>query len=100
MTTGAIDLIVAERRRQEELGYTVEHDLVHNNGELLAAAMCYTACAEPVALDPAGDFTLEMWPFPLERFQPSEDPVQNMAIAAALLLAAIEREHAARAAAA
>jgi hypothetical protein len=43
MATG-IELIAAERKRQiEAKGWTYEHDDAHEEGELIAAAVCYAA---------------------------------------------------------
>lgn len=91
-----IQRIAIERARHPKLGYTLEHDLMHASGELVAAAMCYLVAVDPTILDPAGDYVLQMWPFALEEYQPSEDPSRNLEIAGALIAAELDRDDAAR----
>jgi hypothetical protein len=89
-----IDLIAWERSRHEDLGHTTEHDRQHHNGELLAAAICYTVAGAgdaATSLDPTSDLTLYMWPWEQEQWKPSLDVVRNLVKAGALLAAEIDR---------
>lgn len=89
-----LDMIVDERRRQvEEEGFDAEHDAAHRPGELLNAGISYAIRAEldggrsttPVMPPPA------RWPWRPEEWKPSDDPLQNLVRAAALIAAEIDR---------
>lgn len=97
MKTG-IELIAEERARQISVeGWTPEHDDKHDSGELAAAASCYARAGQfasvwrPVGavlcLDNAADF----WPWSLDWWKPSTDPVRNLVKAGALIAAEIDR---------
>jgi hypothetical protein len=76
-----VELIAAERQRQIATeGWTPEHDDTHEEGELIAAAICYAAEAAPVDLE-----IRPQWPWPAPG-KPS-DPVRNLVKAGALIAA-------------
>lgn len=92
-----IELIVVERDRQlYEKGWTARHDDGHDKAELTAASCCYAALARRQA-----DGTIQMpgseipapsgWPWEVEWWHPSNDPVRNLVKAGALIAAEIER---------
>lgn len=90
--------IAAERNRQVgEEGYTPTHDSAHDDGALAAAAACYAEYAagqqvadtRPPGLPPLG--TPGNWPFELQAWKPSLDPVRNLERAGALIAAEIDR---------
>ena len=84
MTAAEVD-VLAERRRQIEVeGWTPEHDDEHDEGEIPHAAACY-------ALMAGGTFAVDpLWPkgWGEMRAKPHR---RMLVIAAALLLAEIER---------
>lgn len=84
MSPAASD-VLAERRRQISVGWTLEHDDEHVNGEMAAAAACYafTAARSPHYID-------HIWPWSLDWFK-RKDKRSNLVRAAALLIAEIER---------
>lgn len=91
--SAAIELVKQERRRQIEAeGWSLEHDDLHKRGEMADAAACYAKVAAmisypgPVPLDEPSN-----WPWDAEWWKPSSDPIRNLAKAAALLVAEIER---------
>jgi hypothetical protein len=85
-TTPAASDVLAERRRQrEQEGWTLDHDDVHEGGELAEAAMCYA--------DPAAHCQLgipHQWPWIADWWKP-RDRRHNLVRAGALILAEIER---------
>ncbi|MGC0155378.1 hypothetical protein ACPRNU_23205 [Chromobacterium vaccinii] len=84
-----IEEIAAERRRQVEVeGWTPEHDDKHHDYTLARAAGCY---AMHTLAFPAGD-PPPFWPWDRGWWKPSPDKRRNWIKAAALLVAAIERE--------
>ncbi|WP_225547268.1 hypothetical protein [Chromobacterium violaceum] len=84
-----IEEIAAERRRQIEVeGWTPEHDDQHRDYTLAGAAGCY---AMHTLAFPAGD-PPQPWPWDKSWWKPSPDKRRNWIKAAALLVAAIERE--------
>lgn len=90
MKTG-IEIISDERNRQLQVeGYTPEHDDKHDLGELSAAAAAYAlrsaGCSG--ADECIGD---EWWPFEWEDWKPSENRVEMLAKAGALIAAEIDR---------
>jgi len=89
----ALSLIGEERCEQILQGYTSEHDDKHTNGELLEAALAYVMAG--VETDEFDQVDVEegmrdAYPWP-ESWHPSEDPIRNLTIAAALLTAEIDR---------
>ena len=79
-----IELIAEERKRQvDEEGWTEEHDDQHTCGELKIAAACYTTLSD----HPAPSF----WPWLIEWWKPSGDPIRNLVKAGALIAAEIDR---------
>lgn len=93
----AIDLIAEKARtNREHKGYTAAHDDTHRDGELLEAAICYLHCANiqssigdtELAKQVSGD---DLWPFEMETWKPSDDPIRNLVHAGALIVAEIER---------
>ena len=91
-TSGAIELIAAERQRQIDAeGWTPEHDdAEHYAGELVAAAICY-------AYHPFSDERLAnpvpwRWPWEPESWKPTpKDLIRELIKAGALIAAEIER---------
>jgi hypothetical protein len=80
--------VLAERRRQVEAeDWTLEHDGMHDSGEMAQAAACYALHTEPVGN--IGDY-LRFWPWDAEWWKP-KDRRRNLVRAAALILAEIER---------
>ena len=82
----AIEDVLAERRRQIEEGYGVSRDISeYPNGELSLAAACYAMTGH---ID--SDKILNFWPW-LRRFYKPKDLRRTKVIAAALLIADIDR---------
>lgn len=75
-----LELIKLERVRQQEMGYTIEHDRQHSQDEFVDAAMCYLT----------GNRT--KWPWEQDSFRPSVSRKRNLIKAGALIAAAINRE--------
>lgn len=86
-----IDEIAAERRRQIEVeGWTPEHDDLHQDGELAAAAGVY-ALYDLMSGDADRERVLrEMWPWDDYWWKPA-DRRRDLVRAAALIVAEIER---------
>lgn len=81
-----IDEIAAERKRQIEVeGYDAAHDDLHKYEELAQAAASY-ALAEANL----GDAAESVWPWDMVEFRPT-NARRNLIIAAALIVAEIER---------
>jgi hypothetical protein len=101
---GALMIAVERLRQIDELGWSAEHDDEHeNNGQLIAAAMCY---ARHVWLHDGPDADPDItWPWYseddgaefIEWWHPSADPVRNLVKAGALIAAEIDRLERARA---
>lgn len=92
-TPSAIDLILAERRRQIEVeGWTPQHDDYHDDGALLLAAKCYAAWHPNMAVDtPMGSLQVpEGWPWDARWWKP-KDKTANLIRAGALVTAEVER---------
>jgi len=86
--TFSIERIRAERLRQmTSEGWTAEHDDLFVNGELRAAAIAYAMACD----DRAGEDVSNVWPWEIDWWKPSEDPIRNLEKAAALLAAEIDR---------
>lgn len=85
----AIEMIVAERRRQiDREGWTHEHDDEHAHRELAEAAAVYAAWAgdEHVGDPPVG------WPWDRDSYKPTPgNPIRDLVKAGALIVAEIER---------
>lgn len=102
----ALELIAAERQRQiTEKGYTPEHDDDHIGGEIASGAACYANVAGVQCSGVDDSFVVEYavglgrqdWPFPVESFHVSDDPLRNLVKAGAMITAEIERLQRARA---
>lgn len=80
-------LISAERRRViSSEGYTKQHDLVHNDQELIDAALAYIFIV--LGNDSGAD---SLWPFEDDGFKPVDDPIRNLVIAGQFIAAEIDR---------
>ena len=84
--------IIAERRRQVDTeGWTEEHDDKHNGGELARAGACYALLAAT-----GEHYTYRArranneWPWDTRHWKP-KNPRRDLIVAAALLVAEIER---------
>lgn len=87
--SNAIEDISDERLRQLEVeGFSTEHDDLHADGELAAAAACYALAAAGVD-DEFGDLP-EHWPWHFHWWKP-DDPRRMLVKAGALIVAEIER---------
>ena len=92
-----VDLIAAERQRQLDVeGWTPEHDDAHPHCELSQAAKTYISAAQLAARggDPALlrlDAVNTHWPWSLDWWKPSDDPIRNLVKAGALIAAEIDR---------
>jgi hypothetical protein len=74
-----IEMIATERERQiVSEGYTIDHDNNHDVDELVSAAVAYAWN------------NVDMWPWELETWKPSEDINRNLVKAGALIAAAID----------
>lgn len=96
--TGGIALIANERHRQiEKEGYTPEHDDSHDKGELIKACDAYLNIAlyqiANNGLISAGCryVSRQRWPWSEDSFEPSDDTIENLTKAAALIAAEIDR---------
>lgn len=80
-------MVALERARQvAEEGYDPAHDRAHQGDELAWAAYCYLKQAtDPVDTVPA------MWPWKDREWKPKDDRIRNLTIAAALIVAEIDR---------
>jgi hypothetical protein len=91
---GGSGLIGAERQRQiSGEGWAPEHDDEHFMGEMVGAALCYAGRAlEIISNDEIGgaDAGLD-WPWDIEWWKPSDDPIRNLVKAGALIAAEIDR---------
>lgn len=85
MSETGIELIAAERQRQQEReGWTASHDDTHRRGELARAACCYALQHTTVT------GRAIRWPWSRDWWKPKE-PVQNLVRAGALIAAEIDR---------
>ncbi len=100
----AIQLIEDERMRQQANGYTLAHDDQHTNGELVEAAQCYATVGSaiirgssreewPVEMFDGFHDSLLDWPWEEDAYKPAADARTNLVMAAALIVAEIERLH-------
>lgn len=94
-----VERIRAERQRQIDAeGWTPEHDDTHQKGQLAAAASCYAKVASRPreitdrVIGPLRrkGFDVE-WPWAIEWWKPSTDPIRNLEKAGALIAAEIDR---------
>ena len=95
MRTG-IEIIAEERQRHFEIeGYTLEHDLVHEDGELASAAACYSITDDTIDFidnEWGNDMYLNLWPFDLSDLKRNpKNRIRDLAKAGALLAAEIDR---------
>jgi hypothetical protein len=88
VSTAAGD-VLRERKRQLLYGYDAAHDDVRGAEALAQAAACYASLASGYPDNGLGE--QPYWPFHLEVLDPTNKR-QNMVCAAALLLAAIDRQ--------
>jgi hypothetical protein len=96
-----VERIAAERERQVSVeGWTPEHDDAHDGGVLAAAASTYTLLAcdmlhdeyRPLQFERKQDLrSREGWPFDIDWWKPSTDPIRNLVKAGALIAAEIDR---------
>ena len=97
VTSLGAELIAAERQRQiKDEGWTPEHDDEHDMGEMAAAAMCYASLVidkdiSHIMETDSGQFAREWWPWDMEWWKPSKDPIRNLVKAGALIAAEIDR---------
>lgn len=104
------DVIIERRRQQEQEGWTVQHDLEHDSGELAAAGCAYALyAADELNPHSQGDgqfkhYPPAMWPWHEEVCGRGEGPVKTEPVwwkptdprralvkAAALIIAEIDR---------
>jgi len=88
--TGA-NRIAGERERQiTEEGWSNQHDdQEHYYGELALAGAAYATCANEDLKDTK--HAPSFWPWRVEDWKPSDDPVRNLEKAGALIAAEIDR---------
>lgn len=88
-TRSGLDLVALERVRQVVRGHNQPQDAAeHRHGELVRAAICYAV--EPQTLG----FADVYWPWAEERYKPTPgDRIHELTVAAALLVAEIDRLH-------
>jgi len=87
----ALEMVRKERQRQAESeGYTPEHDDLHDEGQLAAAAAGYAAGVDLVY---DGDASGPVWPFEgnVEDAVEGKSRLRQLIIAGALVVAEIER---------
>jgi hypothetical protein len=89
--TGAELIADARRRRFEDLGITPERDDRHVLGELRRAAICYFRAGFGELLIAGEDGVPRLWPWHAQDWRPSDDPVENLVKAGALIAAESDR---------
>ena len=91
--TIATQLINAERQRQlDQLGYTIANDARYIDGELLHASFSYLVLADHLRTDePLPDTPPDYWPWAAETWKPTDDPLEALLKAAALIAAEMDR---------
>src|SRR5688572_15847928 len=92
--TGIIMIAEKARTNREHKGYTAEHDDSHDKGEMCEAAIAYITVAHTQQV--IGDCEMakavpDCWPFEMEAWKPSDDPIRNLVHAGALIAAEIDR---------
>lgn len=90
-----VGIIADERRRQIQVeGYTVLHDMEHENNEILRAALAYLEAAfcsaDNFDLESIKGSSLHAWPFETESFKPSVITEENLKKAGALIAAQLD----------
>lgn len=90
----ALGMIADERDRQIEKGWSFAHDDQHDDGDLARAAACFataTVPIKPIYYTPKQALA-DLWPWDHSYDSRSQHtPLQNLAIAGALIVAEIER---------
>lgn len=93
-----ISYIVNERIKQKLTGYNDAHDEKYTNNELIKAAMCYLEVADTANIrDDAAHYhrfansTKIYWPWTAKHWHPSNDVIENLQKAGALIAAEIDR---------
>jgi len=85
--TGIQEIVRAYEERRMEVGGTSDDDDKHIGGELVDAGVSYALEHNSIASDePPAE-----WPWRDETWNPSSDPIQNLAKAGALIAAEIDR---------
>lgn len=91
MSQAARDVLAERRRQIEAEGWTPEHDDMHSDGQMAAAAGYYAlACAYPHERDIGGGHVPTYWPWAPSWWKP-RDVRSNLVRAGALILAEVER---------
>lgn len=95
MKTG-IELIAKERKRQvSKEGWASAHDDKHRGRQLAKAAECYLATHTDPTIEHRRSPHLMApcwhWPWVMDWWKPSKDPVRNLVKAGALIAAEIDR---------
>ncbi len=85
-------MIETERYRQIlDEGYCEDHDDRHDDGELIAAAICYCEAADRISNDwPDYERIPNAWPWKSEDWKP-KDNIRDLVRAGALIAAEIDR---------
>lgn len=102
-----IEMIADERARQmAEEGWTAEHDDEHDDFALSQAAVAYAQHALQVGTPPDAPYWMgdddgptpaaDLFPWSLDWWKPSPDPIRNLVKAGALIAAEIDRLQRAR----
>lgn len=89
-----VELIAVERQRQvDDEGWTYAHDDEHQAGELAEAATCYSMAAlyNTQGWNPKRVIERISWPWEIDHWKPSDDPIRNLVKAGALIAAEIDR---------
>lgn len=79
--------VLAERRRQIELGYNATEDDQNEDGQLARAGLCYVM----TTLDMSISRAWTLWPWTSTQWKPSDDARRNLIKGLALILADLER---------
>jgi hypothetical protein len=88
-TKSGVELIAAERARQiSQEGWTPEHDDEHTDATLGRAAITYIIAADQ---DRMFESAAVHWPWDMDWYKPSSDPIRNLVKAGALIAAEIDR---------
>lgn len=88
----AIADIADERNRQTEVeGWSHSHDDAHEGGEIGDAAISYIRAAGDVKMRTDHNRCPYQWPWERARWKPKLEARRNLVVAAALIVAEIER---------
>lgn len=91
LTSVLVEIGLERARQVTREGHTLEHDDSHTLGELSAAAACYADHASAQIANPDTQHVPGLdWPWEEEAWKP-KDPRRNLLIAAALIVAEIQR---------